>query len=79
MRVAATCALEHFTATMAEQLLIREDINMQMTDPRMYKLWMWHAIEENEHKSVAYDVYQAIGGGYWLRTSTMLLTTILPR
>ena len=77
MRVAATCALEHFTATMAEQLLIREDINMQMTDPRMYKLWMWHAIEENEHKSVAYDVYQAIGGGYWLRTTTMLLTTIL--
>lgn len=77
MRVAVTCALEHFTATMAEQLLRREDINLQMSDPRMYRLWMWHAIEENEHKAVAYDVYQAIGGGYFQRTSIMILTTLL--
>ncbi|MFZ3183529.1 MAG: metal-dependent hydrolase [Pseudomonadales bacterium RIFCSPLOWO2_12_59_9] len=76
-RLAATCALEHFTATMAEQLLAREDINMQMTDPRMYKLWLWHAIEENEHKSVAYDAYLAVGGGYWLRTLTMASTSLM--
>lgn len=77
MQVAVTCALEHFTASMAEQLLRREDISLQMTDPRMYRLWLWHAIEENEHKSVAYDVYQAIGGGYLLRTSAMLVTTVI--
>ncbi|MDP3845040.1 MAG: metal-dependent hydrolase [Pseudomonas sp.] len=76
-RLAATCALEHFTATMAEQLLAREDINMQMTDPLMYKLWLWHAIEENEHKSVAYDAYLAVGGGYWLRTLTMASTSLM--
>ena len=75
-RLAATCCFEHFTATMAEQLLQREDINMQMTDPRMYKLWLWHAIEENEHKSVAYDAYQAVGGGYLMRTTTMLLISV---
>ena len=77
MRVAVTCALEHFTATMAEQLLRREDINLQISDPRMYRLWMWHALEENEHKAVAYDVYQAIGGGYLLRTLTMFVTTLV--
>jgi predicted metal-dependent hydrolase len=75
--LAVTCCLEHFTAIMAEQLLRREDISMQMADPRMYKLWLWHAIEENEHKSVAYDAYQAIGGGYLMRSATMLLVSIL--
>ncbi|OYT94986.1 MAG: metal-dependent hydrolase [Pseudomonas sp. PGPPP3] len=76
-RLAATCALEHFTATMAEQLLLREDLTTQIDDEKMYKLWLWHAIEENEHKSVAYDAYQAIGGGYWIRTITMALSTVM--
>ncbi|MBU3054827.1 metal-dependent hydrolase [Pseudomonas indica] len=76
-RLAATCALEHFTATMAEQLLRREDITTQMDDPKMYTLWMWHAIEENEHKAVCYDVYQAVGGGYFTRVIVMMLTTVM--
>ncbi|HLD68483.1 MAG TPA: metal-dependent hydrolase [Pseudomonas sp.] len=76
-RLAATCALEHFTATMAEQLLRREDLTTQMDDPKMYKMWMWHAIEENEHKAVAYDAYQAIGGGYFTRVTTMALSTVI--
>ena len=76
MNLAVTCALEHFTATMAEQLLKREDISLQMQDPRMYRLWLWHAIEENEHKSVAYDAYQAIGGGYFTRVLSMAFTSL---
>ena len=76
-RLAATCALEHFTATMAEQLLLREDLTTQINDAKMYKLWLWHAIEENEHKSVAYDAYLATGGGYWIRTLTMALTSVM--
>ncbi|HLA29959.1 MAG TPA: metal-dependent hydrolase [Pseudomonas sp.] len=75
-RLAATCALEHFTASMAEQLLQREDLTTQMNDPKLYQLWMWHAIEENEHKAVAYDVYQAIGGGYFTRVVMMAITTL---
>lgn len=75
-RLAATCALEHFTATMAEQLLQREDLTTQMNDAKLYQLWMWHAIEENEHKAVAYDVYQAIGGGYFTRVLMMAITTL---
>ena len=75
-RLAATCALEHFTATMAEQLLQREDLTTQMNDPKLYQLWMWHAIEENEHKAVAYDLYQAVGGGYFTRVAMMAITTL---
>lgn len=75
-RLAATCALEHFTATMAEQLLQREDLTTQMNDSKLYQLWMWHAIEENEHKAVAYDVYQAVSGGYFTRVVMMAITTL---
>ena len=39
-------------------------------------LWLWHAIEEIEHKSVAYDVYAAAGGSYRLRVVTMLAATV---
>ncbi len=76
-RLAATCALEHFTATMAEQLLQREDLTTQMNDPKLYQLWMWHAIEENEHKAVCYDVYQKVYGGYFTRTLMMAITTLI--
>jgi predicted metal-dependent hydrolase len=76
-RLGITCALEHFTATMAEQMLQREDLSSQMNDPRLYQLWLWHAIEENEHKAVAYDVYQAVGGGYFTRISMMMLSTFI--
>ena len=76
-QLAITCALEHFTASMAEQLLKRDDLSSQMKSDKMYKLWMWHAIEENEHKAVAYDVYQQVYGGYFTRTAVMLLTTVI--
>lgn len=76
-RLAATCALEHFTATMAEQLLQREDLTTQMNDPKLYQLWMWHAIEENEHKAVCYDVYQKVYGGYFTRTIMMAITSLI--
>ncbi|WAJ35786.1 metal-dependent hydrolase [Pseudomonas sp. GOM7] len=76
-RLAATCALEHFTATMAEQLLKREDLTTQMNDPKLYQLWMWHAIEENEHKAVCYDVYQNLYGGYFTRVFVMMMTTVM--
>ncbi|HSW12472.1 MAG TPA: metal-dependent hydrolase, partial [Solimonas sp.] len=34
---------------------------IRQTDAEMIKLWQWHALEELEHKAVAYDVYEAIG------------------
>lgn len=74
-RLAVTCALEHFTAIMAEQLLTEPELLAQF-DPKMAELWLWHAIEETEHKSVAFDVYQHVGGTYLRRVLVMGLVTV---
>ena len=55
-----TCALEHFTAVIAAELLQNKDVQAMFNDSTMHQLWMWHAVEENEHKAVVFDVYTAI-------------------
>ncbi|MDF2447300.1 MAG: putative metal-dependent hydrolase [Moraxellaceae bacterium] len=71
-QVAVTCALEHFTATIAAQLMKRTDWNERMNDPVMRKMWLWHAVEESEHKSVTYDVYQKLYQDYPTRAGAMI-------
>ncbi|HRG98087.1 MAG TPA: metal-dependent hydrolase [Polyangiaceae bacterium] len=75
MRLAGTCALEHFTAIMAEQLLSEPEMLAQF-DPKMAELWLWHAIEETEHKAVAFDVYEHVGGTYPRRVLAMVIVTV---
>jgi predicted metal-dependent hydrolase len=65
-RLAFTITLEHFTAVFAHELLTNPKFTEGM-DPKVRALWLWHAVEETEHKAVAYDVYQVVGGSYWLR------------
>ena len=69
--LAATAALEHFTATLAELVLTNEDIRTLMGADAVRDLFVWHALEESEHKAVAFDVYRAVGGGERLRVWTM--------
>jgi predicted metal-dependent hydrolase len=54
--VAATMALEHFTAILAHQLLANP-AHLAGADPETAELWRWHACEEIEHKGVAYDTW----------------------
>lgn len=75
-QLAITCALEHFTAIMAEAMLTTPDMYENL-HPSMAKLWLWHAVEENEHKGVAFDVYQEQVGDYWIRVRAMALTTFM--
>mgnify|MGYP001627466567 CR=1 FL=1 len=75
-QLAITCALEHFTAIMAEAMLENPEMNEAM-DPAMRELWLWHAVEENEHKGVAFDVYEEQVGDYWLRVRAMAITTAM--
>jgi hypothetical protein len=69
--LALTAALEHFTATLAELVLSSEDIRAQFGHQAVLDLFLWHALEESEHKAVAFDVYKAVGGGERLRVFTM--------
>lgn len=75
-RLAITCALEHFTAIMAHQILTNPESTEGM-HPQFKEMWRWHAVEETEHKAVAYDVYQQAGGNYWLRIITMINISVL--
>lgn len=57
-QLAMTVALEHFTAMMANALL-NDPKHLQDAPEDIQKLWQWHAIEEIEHKAVAFDTYVA--------------------
>ncbi|MFL6841031.1 MAG: metal-dependent hydrolase, partial [Sphingomicrobium sp.] len=51
--LAATMALEHFTAILAHQLLAHPR-HLAGAEQEAADLWRWHAVEEIEHKGVAY-------------------------
>jgi len=69
--LAATAALEHFTATLAEAVLSNPAVNEEIGHPGVRNLFLWHALEESEHKAVAFDVYRAMGCNERLRVWTM--------
>lgn len=69
-QLAMTIALEHFTSILANQVLTNPKLT-EGVHPDMKPLWLWHAMEETEHKAVCYDAYQQIDGGYWRRIGVM--------
>ena len=69
--LAATAALEHFTATLAELLLTDEEVRRLFGNDEIRNVFLWHALEECEHKAVAFDVYRAVGGSERTRIVTM--------
>jgi predicted metal-dependent hydrolase len=75
--LAATAALEHFTATLGALVLSDESVRASFGHPAVRDLFVWHALEETEHKAVAFDVYRAVGGSEWLRVLTMRTMRVL--
>lgn len=69
-----TAALEHYTATLAETLLGNPEARAQIGHPAARYLLLWHALEESEHKAVAFDVFRAMGGSERMRIVTMWIT-----
>jgi predicted metal-dependent hydrolase len=69
-----TAALEHYTATLAETLLTDPDARHAIGHPGVRYLLVWHALEEAEHKAVAFDVFKHVGGSEMMRQVTMWIT-----
>ncbi len=81
--VAATAATEHFTAILADWML-RHPRWLDDVEPRLATMWRWHASEESEHRSTAFDLYLALGGNHrwrvrWMRMVTWYFATDLAR
>ncbi|OLF73066.1 hypothetical protein AWH62_08945 [Maricaulis sp. W15] len=58
-QLSITVSLEHFTAIFAH-LALKDRSLYADTDRESQRMWLWHAIEEIEHKSVAFDTYAHI-------------------
>jgi predicted metal-dependent hydrolase len=74
--LAVTAALEHFTAVAAETLLTDERAQALLGETEVRSMLLWHAVEESEHRSVAFDVFRAVGGSERRRITAMRVITI---
>lgn len=74
-----TVGLEHYTAVLVVSMM--ETVNEYMTDKTIRDLWLWHSVEETEHKAVAFDLYEYLYGNglnaYLPRVTIFTLSLIL--
>ena len=81
-QLCATMALEHFTAILAHALLSDGD-DLAGAPPELRRMWHWHAIEEIEHKAVAFDTFLAVTRRFtafrrwWIRCVSMMISTVM--
>ncbi|MFC4910659.1 metal-dependent hydrolase [Actinomadura gamaensis] len=76
VQLAITAALEHYTATLAYVLLNKPEAREMFTVPEVRSMFLWHALEESEHKSVAFDVFQTVSGDQRMRAWVMNIVTV---
>lgn len=73
-RLAMTVGMEHMTAIMAEFVLTNPEV-LEPMEESVRDLLYWHAVEEIEHKAVAFDVFmQQEGDQKYLRRVLKLVT-----
>ena len=79
-QLSATVALEHLTAILAD-ILLREPRLIEGSDSNFRDLWLWHALEETEHKAVAFDVYRKLFGetprSYAIRVGGFVVANVI--
>ncbi len=80
-QLAFTVCTEHFNAVYIDILSDNLTYFEQQAKLPYRGLWVWHTIEETEHKSVAFDVYMAVTKNRWwaylLRVSTMAVMSLV--
>lgn len=77
VNLAATMALEHFTAMFAHEFLANPG-HFAGGEPEVARMWQWHAVEEIEHKGVAFDTWRHATRAWparkrWMLRSLMML------
>lgn len=75
-QLAGTVCGEHITALMADFFLSKHPELFDEMAPELAHIWAWHAIEETEHKGVAFDVYDQLVGDRNLLRRTMVEITL---
>ncbi|QZA08556.1 metal-dependent hydrolase [Mycolicibacter heraklionensis] len=75
--LALTAAAEHYTAVLAQRILSSDELQEIPGDAEVWNLLNWHALEELEHKSVAFDVYRAMGGSERVRIEVMAVLGVV--
>ncbi len=72
LRLAYCAGFETMTMGMTEWLVHDRIRLFRGGDPTVASFSLWHMVEETEHKSVAFDVFQAVSGSYLLRVAGLL-------
>ena len=67
IRVGLAATAEHLTCALGQYGLYNTRWQEMGADPEMLDLIKWHGAEEIEHRSVAFDLYRHLGGGYFAR------------
>jgi predicted metal-dependent hydrolase len=75
LRLSVTAASEHFTAVFGQHALAGKIL--AEAHPVMRELFLWHAAEEIEHKSVCFDVLKRVAGSYAIRMAGFVIGTLL--
>ncbi len=75
-RIGIVAAIEQFTCDLGAWALEARALDDAGADPVMLDLLRWHAAEEVEHRTVAFDLYQHVSGNYPARVAHMGL--VLP-
>jgi len=76
IQLGATAFLEHVTASGAIYLFETPEYQ-EYWPPQMLEFWKWHAVEELEHKAVAYDLLKVAKVGYFLRIISAIVAITL--
>lgn len=78
MLLSATVGFEHYTAALADTAFQPDSRLLGEMQKEVAEMMGWHAAEEIEHKSVAFNMLKAIDDSYLLRATGMVLgSTIL--
>ncbi|WP_338559975.1 metal-dependent hydrolase [Acinetobacter sp. KS-LM10] len=75
-RLGIIATVEHMTCVLGKYVLYNNTWESLGADPNMLDLVKWHGAEEIEHRTVAFDLYRHLGGGYISRYYQSIIVII---